>query len=213
MFGIDVSSYTPQVPWSELQQRGLEFAFAKATEALEQTDEKFATYWAQMKTYGVPRGAYHYGHPNLDAQAQAKHFYATVGTLAPDDLQPVLDLEVSNAVAADQVVEWALDFADAAEALFQTRLIVYTGNLWRNLIGNPACPAIGARRLWTARYGTLPPVIPKPWTTYDIWQFSDGVHNVPEQFQGLQVHCDWNCLRDGLTVDNLRKSANRPSGT
>lgn len=40
-------------------------------------------------------GAYHFGHPNADAAAQARHFVSTVGTLRKGDFV-VLDIETAD---------------------------------------------------------------------------------------------------------------------
>ena len=40
-------------------------------------------------------GAYHFGHPNTDAVAQANHFVSTVGTLQKGDFV-VLDIEAAD---------------------------------------------------------------------------------------------------------------------
>src|SRR6059058_3562356 len=73
--GIDVSHYQGTVSWPGVRSAGMCFAFCKATEGTTYTDPTFATNWPQMKSAGLFRGAYHYGHPGTDAVAQANYFY------------------------------------------------------------------------------------------------------------------------------------------
>lgn len=50
-------------------------------------------------TCGDGTGAYHFGHPNADAVAQAHHFVSTVGTLRKGDFV-VLDIEAADKMSA-----------------------------------------------------------------------------------------------------------------
>jgi lysozyme len=207
VLGIDVSHYTGPRDWSGLGRAGIGFAFVKATEGATVSDDLFAQHWRGLHQAGVPCGAYHYGHPGGDAATQAAHFYSVVGTLAAEDLQPVLDLEVGDGHLVAQVVGWALAFADAAEAMFGGELILYTGGFWRNQLGNPTCADLGRRKLWTARYGGSP-VLPRPWSRWSIWQFSDGVHSPPAEAADLHCPCDWNYLAEDVALQDLTVAAN-----
>jgi lysozyme len=207
LLGIDVSHYSGRRDWRGLADAGIGFAFVKATEGATVRDDLFGHHWRGLHQAGVPCGAYHFGHPGSDAATQAACFHSVVGDLAPGDLQPVLDLEVGDGHPADYVVEWAQRFVDQAEALFGVQLIIYTGGFWRNQLGDPACPALGGRKLWTARYGGQP-VLPRPWTRWSIWQFSDGVHSCPPDAAALGCHCDWNCLAEGVEIKDLMVAAN-----
>lgn len=103
---------------------------------------------------------------------------------------------------------WVLAFLDLAEARLGTRFIVYTGGFWRRALGDPECLPLGERRLWTARYGTEAPALPRPWKAWSIWQFSNGIHSRPPEAAKLRAHCDWNRLADGVKVADLTVAAN-----
>jgi lysozyme len=79
------------------------------------------------------RGAYHFGHPGEDAQAQAKYFVDTVGQLGNGEVM-VLDIEVASSNAslhsAQDVASWSKAFVDAVCALANvppSRVLIYTG--------------------------------------------------------------------------------------
>jgi len=207
LLGIDVSHYSGTRDWRGLAQAGIGFAFIKATEGSTVRDDLFAHHWRGMHDAGVPCGAYHYAHPGSNPATQAAHFHGVVGDLGPNDLQPVLDLEVGDGHPATQVVDWVLTFMAKAESLFGARLIIYTGGFWRNQLGNPPCPGLSARKLWTARYGGRP-VLPAPWEKWSIWQFSDGIHRAPPEAAALKCNCDWNRLAEGLDLKDLTVAAN-----
>jgi hypothetical protein len=211
LLGIDVSHYTGPRNWHGLTDKGIAFAYVKATEGSTIKDDLFDHHWRGLHDAKVPCGAYHFGHPGSDPAAQAAHFHSVVGPLAPGDLQPVLDLETGDRHTASTVIDWTLDFVRAAEALFGARLIIYTGGFWRRDMGNPICPPLSDRKLWTARYGGQQPVLPAPWSTWAIWQFSDNLHNAPPEAAVLGCNCDWNRLADGLSVRDLTVAANRSS--
>lgn len=206
--GIDISHHTGEHDWHWLLGTGIEFAFIKATEGSTFIDHLFAHNWESMHATGIPCGAYHFAHPGTEPVAQAAHFCSVVGTLAPEDLQPVLDLEVDDGQPPSRVVEWMVAFLEAAEARLDTRFILYTGGFWRRTLGDPACATAGRRKLWTARYGGIP-ILPRPWNAWAIWQFSDGIHSVPPEAKSLDCHCDWNRLAEGLSLDELTVAANQ----
>jgi lysozyme len=208
MLGIDISHYTESGSWTGLKERGIGFVYVKASEGATLKDPLFDRHWEDLHKADVPCGAYHFAHPGSDPETQAAHFYSAVGALAAGDLQPALDLETGDGHPAAQVLDWSVAFVERAEALFGTRLIIYTGGFWRRTLGNPACSALGTRRLWTARYGTASPVLPQPWNAWAIWQFSDGINNVPSEARTLARHCDWNRLADGLTIEDLTVALN-----
>jgi lysozyme len=187
--GIDVSHYQGAVDWFAVEQGGLAFAFAKATEGTTGVDDEFARNWGAIREAGLFRGAYHFGRPGSDPDAQAVHFASVVGALGFRDMPPVLDLEEADGHDADHVIDWAHAFADRAEALFQRRLLLYTGGFWRSQLGNRTDPFFAARPLWLAAYGKNP-VIPAPWKAWTFWQYSDGRYNDPVQIPGVRGAVD-----------------------
>jgi lysozyme len=198
VLGIDVSSYQAEVDWFAVARSDVRFAFAKATEGSSHVDARFVANWRNTGEAGLLRGAYHFGRPNGDPEAQAAHFAAVVGPPTFRELPPVLDLEVSGGLPPGRVVEWALAFVRRAEALFGRSLIIYTGGLWRRELGNPDVPDLRSHLLWTARYGSQEPVVPRTWSRWDIWQFTDGQSGEVIVVPGVSGPCDCNRFRGDL---------------
>ena len=176
LHGIDVSNYQGTVNWTSVKNAGNSFAFAKATEGTTFTDAYFKSNWANMKSAGLIRGAYHYGHPSVSATAQAQYFVNAVkaagGFNGSNSLQLVLDLETTDGLSPSQVWAWTQAFIAEIKTLTGRPGIIYTGYyFWRDSVGNPSnnlnCP------LWIADYGVSSPLVPSAWSTWTFWQYSD----------------------------------------
>ena len=98
------------------------------------------------------RGAYHFFRPKYDGVAQAKHFVATMGTLADDDLPPVCDLEVQDGVSDATVIARTKDFLETMEKLSGKKPMIYTGYFFTSL-GSPS--GFSSYPLWVAELGRL----------------------------------------------------------
>lgn len=168
--GIDVSHWRGTIDWSAVAADGVEFAFVKATEGGDYTDPRFAENWAASKRAGVVRGAYHFFRPQTDAAAQAAHFLRTV-QLAPGDLPPVLDVEVTDGRSAESIAAGVRTWLQEVERATGRRPIIYTrASFWTAQMGG----GFGAYPLWVAHYGVSAPNIPAGWSRWTFWQHSDA---------------------------------------
>lgn len=168
--GIDVSRWQGTIDWSAVAADGVEFAFIKATEGGDYTDPRFAANWAGAQQAGVARGAYHFYRPQTDAMAQAAHFLRTV-QLAPGDLPPVLDVEVTDGRSAAQIAAGVRTWLQEVERATGRRPILYTrASFWTGQMGG----GFGGYPLWVAHYGVSSPSIPAEWSGWTFWQHSDA---------------------------------------
>lgn len=168
--GIDVSHWQGAIDWDAVAAAGVEFAFIKATEGGDYTDPRFAANWAGAGRVGVLRGAYHFFRPQTDARAQAEHFLRTV-PLAPGDLPPVLDVEVTDGRSAQVIAAGVRTWLEEVERATGRRPIVYTrASFWTAQMGG----GFGAYPLWVAHYGVSAPNVPAGWSGWTFWQHSDA---------------------------------------
>lgn len=165
--GIDVSGYNPGTDWSKVKSAGNSFAFIKATEGLTYHNSFFRNDWANCKSNGLLRGAYHFFHPSMDPVQQAKWFFNAVGPLSPGDLPPVIDMETHELTIQEEVASTLL-FLNETEKLFNKKPMIYAGYYYIQDLGNP--PAFAQYPLWLAAYTAIPK-IPKPWSNYTFWQY------------------------------------------
>lgn len=142
-----------------------------------------------MRSAGIIRGAYHYGHPGSDPTTQANFFYNTVKPVA-GDLQMTLDIETTDGKSASQVWSWIQTFIARIKTLTGRPGIIYTGYyFWVDSVGNPSsnlnCP------LWLAAYVSDPSsYVPRAWSTWSFWQYSDN-GSVPGVSGAVDLDC-WN---------------------
>jgi lysozyme len=191
--GIDVSHHNATIDWKEVRAmniRGIKitFAFIKATEGVDYTDNQFARNWMQSKKSGVTRGAYHYFSPTKSGKEQAAHFIATVGDLLPGDLPPVLDIEEYKGVDNDRLVKEALDWLQIVEDHYKVKPIVYTYvSFYKAQLGS----AMDAYPFWAAHYNEKRQ--PRTNRDWQIWQ-----HNENGRVNGISQPVDFNVFKGDI---------------
>jgi len=172
--GIDVSFYQGAFNWTTVKNAGVKFAFLRVSDGLTYPDGQFARSWAQARSVGIIRGAYQFFRPGQDAVAQADLLVDAMGTLQPDDLPPVIDVEATSGLGASTVVARIQQWVDRVRARTGRTPIVYTGKyFWQDNVGNSA--AFKNNPLWLAQYTSAScPDLPNAWSRWSFWQYSDS---------------------------------------
>jgi lysozyme len=172
--GIDVSHHSGAVDWTKVKAHGHTFAFAKATEGMDDPDPTFAAHWPAMKKAGLIRGAYHFYVTEDDPKEQAKFFIQTV-TLKKGDLAPVVDIEILGKDTQPGLVSRFQTFLEILEKHYGIKPIIYTDRgFWNAHLDDK----FGSYPLWVAEYDVESPTLPRGWTTYHLWQWK-GDAQVP----------------------------------
>lgn len=198
--GIDVSHYQAVVDWNAVATAGELFAYAKASEGVNTVDPYFNDNWNGISQAGLLRGAYHFFHANLDATAQANNFLAALTAangspvLAPGDLPPFLDLEVTGSVAPADVLAGAATWLELVEAATGRTPLLYTFySFWKNTLNNPQ--DLAQYPLWIARYTDAPtPGIIGGWPAWTFWQYSAS-----QSVSGVGGHVDADAFQGDIT--------------
>ena len=174
-FGIDVSSWQSAINWSSVHAAGVKFAFIRVSDGANYSDSRFHANWTGAKAHGVVRGAYQFFRSNQDPIAQANLLLSTMGTLAPGDLPPVVDVEstdgVSSATRAHKLHQWL----DRVESVVHVKPIIYTGGyFWDDHVAAD----FHTYPLWHAGYtgGTCPSSVSSHWPRWTLWQFTSSGH-------------------------------------
>lgn len=94
--GVDVSHYQGDIDWAAVKRAGVAFAYIKATEGADGTDDQFAKNWKGAAAAGMLKGAYHFYNFCKGGAAQADNFISTVPR-GSGDLPVTVDLEKSGA--------------------------------------------------------------------------------------------------------------------
>ena len=192
--GVDISSGQSPDNWTSVIGAGRHFAFIKATQGDYYTSSNFAAQYAGAKTAGVYRSAYHFFDPTVDGVAQANYFLGVVGTIEPDDLPPMLDVECpdgdsmclgfaggSGDAPAATIVSRALDWLTTVQAKTGKTPIVYTfPSYFPGLATSDS--ALANYPLFIATLSQCASV-PAPWTKAAFWQYSwtGTVSGIPGQ--------------------------------
>lgn len=135
--------------------------------------------WKAAKDAGLPRGSYWFYDSRAKPSAQAQKWIEVLG----DDLGELplwCDFEDRYGGNYGSWKHW-YDFIEALKSLAPNKQIgVYTGPYyWPEKTVQAGIPIQSLNYfrqfpLWIAHYGPPAPMIPKPWDTWDLWQFTDS---------------------------------------
>lgn len=155
------------------------FAFIKATEGTGYVSPTFADDIADAAETDLLISTYHYARPRTgeqDAARQARHYAEHLDKIDGPTLPPVLDIEVSDGLSPDQLVEWTREFIDTLEELTGRETMIYTyPSFWVSHMGNS--DEFSDQPLWIADYSAVgTPRVPDGWDTWTFWQDSDNAN-------------------------------------
>jgi lysozyme len=195
VLGIDVSGYQTNVDWTQLAASGVSFAFVKATEGSALVDHRFAQHWADAKSYGLLRGAYHFFRPQLDAATQARLFIAQLQDRG--ELPPVIDVETAGVVPADQTLAGVKTWIEFVTSSIGRPLLYTMPGFWDTL---PLDPWFATHAdLWIANWGVTTPVAARGFPSWTFWQFTNRA-----SFNGLPSATAVDGNRFNGTLSELR---------
>lgn len=166
--GVDVSHYQEEIDWETVAQNGISFAFIKATEGKELKDEYFRRNWDAAGAAGIARGAYHFFLPSVDVEAQVDNFLSVV-QVAPGDLPPVLDLEVTGDQDRNTIRAGARRWLELVEQRTGVTPILYT---MPRFAEDYLDESFGKYPLWMARLHWFWWGPPAFWSDWTFWQYS-----------------------------------------
>ncbi len=148
--GIDASHYQKEINWEKVVTEDIHFAFIKATEGESFKDSFYCKNWMEMKAAGIKRGAYHFFRPTISPKAQAINFIETA-ELGNGDFAPVLDVEVLDGVASDELRNNMEAWLQIVEDHYKVKPILYTSQKFFNqhLAGH-----FQDYPIWIARYSS-----------------------------------------------------------
>ncbi len=169
--GVDVSYYQGTIDWAAAKGDGVEFAFIRVSDGTGFPDPDFQTYWDGSRAAGILHGAYQFFRPAEDPIAQADLLLAKIGTPAPDDLPPVIDVEDAGGLGPAAVAAAVKAWVDHVTTAIGRPPIIYTGYyFWDDSVGNPD---MSSSPLWHAQYTSAAcPTIASTWPTWTFWQYT-----------------------------------------
>lgn len=210
--GIDVSRWQPSIDWQRVADFGISFAFIKASQS-NFGDPLFSQHWAGAKAARLLRGAYHYLVPDLDGAKQAAAFLKILGN-DPGELPPVLDIEARTQNPA-QYAAYSETWLKIVEDALKRRPLIYTAAWYWNstmLIGGKYPAWAPNYPLWVAHYplkegfppltdiedGKYKPAMPKSWTSWTFWQYTERGRVDGIVTDGRPANVDLNAFQSSL---------------
>ncbi len=171
--GIDVSYFQGTIDWSAVAGAGVAYSFVRVSDGTDFVDPQFSANWSGSRTAGIKHGAYQLFRPSQDPIAQADLLLTKTGPMKPDDLPPVIDVEVTDGLGPTAVATAVKKWVAHVDAAIGRPPIIYTGfYFWRDSVGGPD---LTSSPLWHAQYTTAAcPDIAAPWTDWAFWQYTSS---------------------------------------
>ena len=144
-------------------------------------DRDFKLNWKKAKDAGIPRGSYWFYDSRVPPKRQAELWVSAFPSGDYGEMELWADFEDNYNGAYKGWRHW-YDFMENVKGLIPSnkKMGVYTGYYYwlENTIsvGIPLASlnSFSQYPLWIANYGAPSPLIPKPWKTWDFWQFTDN---------------------------------------
>jgi GH25 family lysozyme M1 (1,4-beta-N-acetylmuramidase) len=221
--GVDVASYQHPsgraITWSAVHASGQTFAVVKATEGTSYVNSYVTADAAGARAAGLQIGLYHFadpaltgGSPTPDAVAEADHFAAQVKAVGGSQLPPTLDLEETGGLTPAQLASWTGSFLSRVQSDTGRRPMIYTGPYFWN--DDVQSSGFGSYPLWEAEYTSAStPIAVRGWSTWSLWQYSDGAYGAPAAVPGISAVVDRDRYRGAATaVPSFAEAATGNSG-
>ena len=206
---IDISHHNQVTSFATARQAGILGVIHKATQGPGYADPTFAASRTRIEDAGLLFGAYHFGTAG-DADAQAQRLLSVAG----QDTLLVLDFE-SNPQGGSMTLDEAEQFVHHIFQATGRYPGLYSGATIKQAltaagITSPGQTELSKCWLWLAQYATTP-LVPKAWSTWTLWQYTDGAAgNGPYEVPGVG-----RCDRDQFngTADELLRFWQLAQGT
>jgi GH25 family lysozyme M1 (1,4-beta-N-acetylmuramidase) len=182
--GLDVSHWQGTINWTDVKNKGAQFAYIKATEGTSYKDPQFNANYLNAYNVGIPRGAYHFAQPaSSSGAAQADYFASHGGAWSADNrtLPGMLDIEYNPngstcyGLSQASMRSWIHSFLNEYHAKTSRWAVIYTTlDWWKTCTGNSDTTYAQNDPLNIARYSSSAGTLPAGWGFYTFWQFADS---------------------------------------
>jgi Glycosyl hydrolases family 25 len=180
--GVDVSSFQGEPATWAASAGAIQWAAVKITELIppenaggspvEYLNPDAAADWAYLKSRGLVRVAYLFGHPSVSPAASVDWFLSRLTPLGIADGDAIaLDHEVTDGLGPAAVSNWAV----SVQRLLQARLgrvpLLYT---FLDFAGEGNCAGLGGYPLWISDPSSPAghPRVPAPWSAWALHQYA-----------------------------------------
>lgn len=173
--GIDISHWQGKFDFTKAKAQGKLFVIAKADDGEGGTDNQFERNREEAHDKGMIFGSYHFFHAAQDIDKQVDHYLKVIGKNLPNEFAPCIDWETTwddKKISLGSMKPRALEFIKKIEKASGRNPIMYASPGWLEQFGS--LKDFETYPLWIAHYGVQHPRVPKPWTRYTFWQYSEA---------------------------------------
>ena len=169
--GIDVSRWQGAINWQTVAASGYKFAVIRATVSHHYTDPRFYINWEGAKNAGLLVSAYHVIKPDHPAAAQIERLFNVLDNRRAD-FPLVLDVELDRGKTKAEITESVRQCLQLMKERDGRPPIVYTGKwFWDDFVSSSSKWA--GYDLWAAHYEVAQPTLPRGWSEWKFWQYSE----------------------------------------
>jgi lysozyme len=184
---IDISHFQTVSSFQQVKDNGIVGVFHKATQGRTVVDAKYHSRRQRALDVGLMWGAYHFGVKG-NVEQQVDHFLDTVNPTAADllvlDFEPNHETDTMTLAEAERFVTLVKERTGRFPGLYSGQSFI------RQKLGNNTNTVLKNCFLWIARYSSERPRVPPAWTTFTLWQYTDGnADDQPHQVTGIG-RCD-----------------------
>lgn len=193
-FWQDNDDTSRAIDFRKMKSSGAEFVILRAGQNKWQ-DEDFSRYWKDSKGI-LPRGSYWFFDSRVDPKTQAQLWVNALG----DDLGELpmwCDFEDTYRGAYHGWKQWYNFMVEIQRLLPDKQIGVYTGYyFWIENTLQVGIPSISLQwfaqfPLWIANYNVGSPLIPRPWSTWELWQFTDAGDGTKYGVESLNIDLNY----------------------
>lgn len=167
---LDISHHNTINDFAALKAAGVWGIIHKCTQGTGYVDPLYASRRKLATDAGLLWGAYTF---NTGAPvAQQVAFFVTQAD--PDD-NTLMCLDFEDNPASNMSLSQAKQFLELADERLGRKLVLYSGNRVKDLLGHTIDMFLGSHRLWLAQYGPTAHV-QASWNKQWLWQYSESGH-------------------------------------
>jgi len=166
---VDISHHNGNVNLVKAKADGIIGVIHKATQGQSLKDSQYKTNRTKANDAGLLWGAYHFA-TGSNGVKQAEHFLNVVEEF--ENTLLVLDFE-PNPTGPSMTLEEARAFVTHVKEVTGRFPGLYSGHFIKQLLGSHTDPVLSKCWFWLAQYGPTA-VVPANWSTWTMWQYTDG---------------------------------------
>jgi GH25 family lysozyme M1 (1,4-beta-N-acetylmuramidase) len=164
---IDIYHGDTITDFAALKAAGVLGVIHKATQGANIADPAYAERRQAALAAGLLWGAYTFN-TGQDVQAQVDEFFSH----ANPDASTLMALDFEDNPASNMSIDQAIQFLKIADLKLGRKLVLYSGNRVKDILGTHADAFLGSHRLWLPQYGPTPHA-QASWVTPWLWQYSE----------------------------------------